>query len=117
MHTFSNRSILRRKTERIESLRMQHVVTFHALEPSRSVAAREREPVADVQVTRGIREHRLDEPLRPVVRIWVPAIQPGFLPFGALLRLNRRGIVRRNMRGLLWVCGDCALCCFVLHLL
>ena len=88
MHAFPNCRILCRKSEGVESLRMQHVVAFHALEPGGSVAAGEREPVSDVQVARRVGEHRLDEPLGLVVVFGAPTVDACIFPICALLRFD-----------------------------
>ncbi len=53
-----DRGILRRQTESIKPHREQDVVALHTLEAGPHITGRHSIPVADVNVTAGIRKHR-----------------------------------------------------------
>ena len=68
------------QAECVEALRVHDVVALHPLEARAHVAAREGEPVADVQVPRGVGEHRESEPVVLAVGVVFCVVQAGIAP-------------------------------------
>ena len=93
--------VLGGQAEGVEADREEHVVAAHAAEAGEGVRGRHREPVADVEVARGIGQHRERVPVLAPLDVVLGAVEAAVLPALSPALLDRARLVALGLRLLL----------------